>query len=832
MSGSIATHALPKDPVTITQMPIKPKSPVATHNKRSASQLLNVKQPNTSESNPRPAKKVVLSPHLPKELGECIKNDVQLLRTVGWDQFIKSKKGLGEFSDFPFCHPARRLLLHYKHHGAPNKFKTRRWNEETIQKAIDRGAHRSCHNYLDFLEEEFVSMIKKKQWIILPHNEIAHFKDLRISPPGVIPQRERRPRWICDYSFYDVNQETLELFAEESMQYGHALDRILREILLADPKLGPVYVHKIDLSDGYYRISLSPHDIPRLGVIFPTRDPSNPLIALPLVLPMGWKNSAPIFCTATETVADLTNSTVQNSLPMASHPLATLASLQDEEPTAAPNAPPTSLFAPNALPQRDPALPPSHKPVAYTDVFVDDFVALAQTKPTRTYVRNTLMHAIDSVFRPLSPLDDPYRQEPISIKKLLKGDCSWHTKKIVLGWVVDTVSQTIHLPPHRVQRLHDILEAIQPTQKRIALSKWHSILGELRSMALALPGARNIFSHLQNALKNRKGGRIALRKGTHDTITDFKWMLQNIDSRPTRIAELIPLQPSALGHHDASGLGAGGVWFPAPSLNPRQDYTGDPILWRYKWPKSITSRIITECNPNGTITNSDLELAGGLLHLEAIAQTFDVRERTVLSKTDNLATLFWQRKGSTTTDRVPAYLLRLFGVHQRLHRYVPRHDYLPGPSNPIADACSRLTHLTNQQFFETISNQYKQAKFQLWHPSSQITSAVISALLRRPSKPESLRVEPPPPKHHGTSGRSIAWSWPSTPFSKPSKTRYRTYKSSPNEFGQEVLQLQNIPSALGQLRITYGRLPRRSSVWGPKTPERTVPTLSTSAYSA
>jgi hypothetical protein len=30
-----------------------------------------------------------------------------------------------------------------------------------------------------------------------------------------------------------------------------------------------------------------------------------------------------------------------------------------------------------------------------------------------------------------------------------------------------------------------------------------------------------------------------------------------------------------------------------------------------------------------SVNNSDLELAGGLLHLEAIAQHFDVRERTI-----------------------------------------------------------------------------------------------------------------------------------------------------------------------------------------------------------
>ena len=87
----------------------------------------------------------------------------------------------------------------------------------------------------------------------------------------------------------------------EAMQFGHALDRILREILLADPTFGPVHLIKLDISDGFYQITININDIPKLGVIFPTPPGDEPLIAFPLVLPMGWTNSPPIFSTATET---------------------------------------------------------------------------------------------------------------------------------------------------------------------------------------------------------------------------------------------------------------------------------------------------------------------------------------------------------------------------------------------------------------------------------------------------------------------------------------------------------------------------------------------------
>ena len=119
-------------------------------------------------------------------------------------------------------------------------------------------------------------------------------------------------------------------------------------------------------------------------------------------------------------------------------------------------------------------------------------------------------------------------------------------------------------------------------------------------------------------------------------------MHKNIASRPTRITEIIPLLPAAEGHHEASGVGASGVWFLGNHITPQEGFvTGKPLLWRYKWPSFIVDRLVTNKNPNGIISNSDLELPGGLLHLDEISQCFDIRERAVLSKGDNLSTTFW-----------------------------------------------------------------------------------------------------------------------------------------------------------------------------------------------
>ena len=68
----------------------------------------------------------------------------------------------------------------------------------------------------------------------------------------------------------------------------------LRQIVEANPQHGPVYLLKIDIADGFYRIWLNANDIPTLAVSIPLLSGTTPLLALPLVLPMGWTESPPL----------------------------------------------------------------------------------------------------------------------------------------------------------------------------------------------------------------------------------------------------------------------------------------------------------------------------------------------------------------------------------------------------------------------------------------------------------------------------------------------------------------------------------------------------------
>jgi hypothetical protein len=57
-------------------------------------------------------------------------------------------------------------------------------------------------------------------------------------------------------------------------------------------------------------------DIPKLGIIFPAMaDSDDPLVAFPLVLPMGWKESPPYFSATTKMAVNLANQAIPTSYP-------------------------------------------------------------------------------------------------------------------------------------------------------------------------------------------------------------------------------------------------------------------------------------------------------------------------------------------------------------------------------------------------------------------------------------------------------------------------------------------------------------------------------------
>ena len=228
-------------------------------------------------------------------------------------------------------------------------------------------------------------------------------------------------------------------------------------------------------------------------------------------------------------------------------------------------------------------------------------------KQCRQHLRR-LLRSIDEAFRPLDNLDAPHCKHVPSIKKMKAGDANCNTRKVILGWIVDTVKGIITLPEHRCEWLLEIFECLHH-RRRVTLGKWHKMLGELQSMSLGIPGSKGLFSLLQTGITCSEANRTRLTPTMKAHPQDFEHLAQDLRQRPASIAELVPDKPVALGPVDASGEGMGGAWPPATTHN-----TLEPIVWRHRFPLDITADLVSDSNPRGTITNSDLEPAGTVAH--------------------------------------------------------------------------------------------------------------------------------------------------------------------------------------------------------------------------
>ena len=434
------------------------------------------------------------------------------LSSVGMRDLISAMRGVSDLNPGvkSIPHGAARLLDRMRRCGVPVPLSTPPLTLEEKDTAAAYGSHASCDANAKFLRKEIGDFVQKGFWMVLPFSTVRKDPNLRLSPAGLVPQRDRRDRLIIDYTWSGVNQATQRL-APDSMQYGRALQRVLQRIYDADIKHGPVHMLKVDIADGFYRVWLSVCGVMKLGVALPKKEGEEQLIAFPLVLPMGWVESPPHFCAVTETVADLANESLRKGDQIDDwHRLE----------VAADSAPPSYATATAEVPMTHNRPHRHARPLSYIDLFVDDFLALAAGPPrTRNRVRRALLSSLDTVLRPLSSGDRSSRAEPASVKKLLKGDGAWATQKILLGWLIDSIEGTIALPPHRCTRLHEILAEVHG-RDRVPLRQWQKLLGELRSMMLALPGAEGLFSHLQSALLSAGGGWVRLTKPIRDDLND------------------------------------------------------------------------------------------------------------------------------------------------------------------------------------------------------------------------------------------------------------------------------------------------------------------------
>jgi hypothetical protein len=108
----------------------------------------------------------------PDKLDHLIQNASQLFSEIStWDEFVpKVRYARGDFHPEvgKVPRPAAHLLNRFRIGGAPVACSGTPWSFTQKAAALTRGPRQSAKHHVPFLWQEFVDMIRKGQWTILP----------------------------------------------------------------------------------------------------------------------------------------------------------------------------------------------------------------------------------------------------------------------------------------------------------------------------------------------------------------------------------------------------------------------------------------------------------------------------------------------------------------------------------------------------------------------------------------------------------------------------------------------------------------------------------------
>ena len=276
---------------------------------------------------------------------------------------------------------------------------------------------------------------------------------------------------------------------------------------------------------------------------------------------MGWCESPPFFCAASEMARDVIQQLLKVDLPP--HP-----------------------FEHYMLPDANATLPKEAQDLANTmdliEAFVDDFIGCTDNLTRSHLVKFTraMMHGMHSIFQPPSVTGHKGGDPPISKKKLEQLEGLWEHVKEILGWILDGANYTIRLPEKKVEKIQATLRQLRK-KKTIPLNEFQKIAGTLHHAAsMGIPGGRGLFTAIWSAMKGcQKNGWIKLTPDLKAIFSDLCWLFCEIANKPINVAQLVPNLPHCHGYADACKYGAGGVWIP-PGENNKPRY----ILWSIDFP--------------------------------------------------------------------------------------------------------------------------------------------------------------------------------------------------------------------------------------------------------
>ena len=709
-------------------------------------------------------------------------------------------------------HPAAELLDSYATNGCPVDCGPD-WSREQIEEALKYGAHPSAQDSeaLACLIQETNTKVEEGFAKVVTYKDIQDKlpPKLKLSPIAMIPHKSRKFRAILDLSFTlranrhkrddktSVNDTTKKQAPAEAMQeLGNVVKRILATIedrRQEDPNVQFMFA-KLDIKDGFWRLVVNAEDAWNFCYAIPNTTPNTPLedtqIVVPNSLQMGWCESPPFFCAASETGRDVIASLLHTTLT--THP-----------------------FEHKMLPKNFSDIPMRQTADLQTfatliEVYVDDYIGAIDniTQENILRVSRAMLHGIHSVFPPPN-ITGHNGGDPISQKKLDQLEGQWDYIKEILGWIIDGSRHTIALPPKKIEKVKAALKRMRK-KKWVPLKEFQKLAGILHHASLGMPGGRGLFTGIWKAMAKTKNNYVRITDDLKEIFSDFKWLFAEVANKPIRIAQLVPHLPQIHGYVDACRNGIGGVW-----IIPQKSGKLRLIVWSIDIPEDLRLDFDKDI-----VTINDFEMAGVLcawLVLECVLPSLHNVHAGI--RCDNTSAVHWSKK-FTARSKIAGHLLRALALRQQLCGSAPLLVCsIPGVENDMADVASRYSSDTKLQarsptllkFFNTYFPQ--ETSWEQFRLPQKLTSRVMSSLRGTQLTLELWRRLPKLEKNIGKNGANMQKKSKSTPSSKPRIPSSETWSSQHSLLGSgQVTTAKAVKSGYKESLMPF-RPSARPSSW-------------------
>ncbi len=626
---------------------------------------------------------------------------------------------------------------------------------------ISRGNHKSAITHHEVFKKIITQEIHQGWMIPLPLPYTNDIPNSELAPIGIddkqwkaLPDGSRvsKYRLTHDQTFEasvgtSVNNRTIREKLDP-LFYGGCLSRLLHYIISIRSRLPYTKIlgGKSDFKSAYRRVTLNGETAVKCMIM------CEDYALLSLRLTFGGSPCSNEWCTFAELCTDLANDILH-----CKHWNPTILHSPHQKKL------PPPFYLDDSIPfaqaaELDVAIPIDD--MGRIDDFIDDgIVILPDINDNKERGVQAMLLAIHTLCRPIDNNEPILRDDCLSLDKLQEeGQLS--EELIILGWRVNTRTLTIALPTKKytvwIQDLRSVLK-----KKKTSIKILEKIIGRLNHSATACPVMRYFISGPRKALE--KWSKLNAPKSIEkylpkQALLDLQLWLDIFLPKIHRGISLNLItyrRPTIISWSDACPKGMGG-------------YTHTGLAWRLEIPSKYLHRVQNK--------NNILEFISALITIWiALLDSPKSFYPCILALGDNTSAVGWLHKANIDeTENKP-----LFSATRKLAELLMEKDcclysqHIQGIHNNVADALSRLHHLSPSDLYHHILSNYPSqvpSTFQLVQIPQEIFYWTISWLQKINDPKELAQEQKEKNIEFGTDGQSTAKS-----FAMNTTCSYKTY---------------------------------------------------------